>query len=53
MNRFKKAATLIVIAEVLIIIALNVFYLTNIRVTGRYYRVEAERIVRVLEADET
>lgn len=52
MNRFKKAATLIVIAEVLIIIALNVFYLTNIRVTGRYYRVEAERIVRVLEADE-
>lgn len=53
MNRFKKAATLIVIAEVLIIIALNVFYLTNIRVTGRYYRVEAERIVRVLEVDET
>jgi len=52
LNRFKKAATLIVIAEVLIIIALNVFYLTNIRVTGRYYRVEAERIVRVLEADE-
>ena len=52
MNRFKKAATLIVIAEVLIIIALNVFYLTNIRVTGRYYRVETERIVRVLEADE-
>lgn len=53
MNRFKKAATLIVIAEVLIIIALNVFYLTNIRVTGRYYRVEAERIVRVLESDVT
>ncbi|MCR5225787.1 MAG: HAMP domain-containing histidine kinase [Eubacterium sp.] len=53
MNRFKKAATLIVIAEVLIIIALNVFYLTNIRVTGRYYRVEAERIARVLESDVT
>jgi Signal transduction histidine kinase len=53
LNRFKKAATLIVIAEVLIIIALNVFYLTNIRVTGRYYRVEAERIVRVLESDVT
>ena len=52
MNRFKKASIIIVIAEVLIIIALNIFYLTNIRVTGRYYRVEAERVVRILEAEE-
>lgn len=52
MNRFKKAATIIVIAELLIIAFLNVIYISRIRVTGRYYRVEAERIVRILEADE-
>ena len=51
MNKFKKASILIIIAEILIIILLNIIYITNIRVTGRYYRVEAERVVRLLEAD--
>ena len=51
MNRFKKAATLIIIAEILIIIVLNIIYLSSVRESGKYYRVEAERIVRILESD--
>ena len=51
MNRFKKAATLIIIAEILIIIVLNIIYLSGVRESGKYYRVEAERIVRILESD--
>lgn len=51
MNRFKKAATIIIITEVLIIIVLNVIYLSFVRDSGKYYRVEAERVVRILESD--
>ena len=51
MNRFRKAATIIIITEVLIIIVLNVIYLSFIRDSGKYYRVEAERVVRMLEGD--
>ncbi len=51
MNRFKKAATLIIIIEFLLIILLDVIYINGIRKAGRYYRVEAERVVRILEAD--
>ena len=52
MNRFKKAATLIIFAEIVLIIVLNVIYISAYRKSGRYYRVEAERVVRILEADE-
>ena len=52
MNRFKRAATIIIIAEVLLIALLNVIYLMSVRHSGRYYRVEAERVVRLLEGDE-
>lgn len=52
MNRFKRAATIIIIAEVLLIALLNVIYLMSVRNVGRYYRVEAERVVRLLEGDE-
>lgn len=52
MNRFKRAATIIIIAEVLLIALLNVIYLLSVRNAGRYYRVEAERVVRLLEGDE-
>lgn len=51
MNRFRKAATIIIITEVLIIIVLNVIYLSFIRDSGKYYRVETERVVRILESD--
>lgn len=51
MNRFRKAATIIIITEVLIIIVLNVIYLSFIRDSGKYYRVETERVVRMLESD--
>ncbi len=52
MNRFKKAAVLIIIAEVLLVVLLNAIYLLSVRNAGRYYRVEAERVVRLLEGDE-
>ena len=52
MNRFKKAATIIIIAEALLIVLLNVIYLAGVKHSGRYYRVEAERVVRILEQDE-
>ena len=51
MNRFKKASTLIIIAEIIIIFVLNAIYLYGIRKSGRYHRVEAERLVRILEED--
>ena len=51
MNRFKKAATVIIITEILIIIILNVIYLSFVRESGKYYRVETERVVRMLESD--
>jgi len=52
MNRFKRAATIIIIAEVLLVVLLNAIYLLSVRNAGRYYRVEAERVVRLLEGDE-
>ena len=51
MNRFRKASTLIIIAEIIIILVLNAIYLNGIRKSGRYHRVEAERLVRILEED--
>ena len=51
MNRFRKASTLIIIAEIIIILVLNAIYLNGIRKSGRYHRVEAERLVRILESD--
>ena len=53
MNRFKKAASFIIIIEIVIIILLNIIYIASIRTSGKFYRVEAERIVRLLEDDTT
>ena len=53
MNRFRKASFLIVVAEFLIILLLDVIYFTNIRETERFYLVESERVVRILESDES
>ena len=51
MNRFRKAATIIIITEILILIILNVIYLSFVRESGKYYRVEADRVVRMLESE--
>ena len=51
MNRFRKAAAIIIITEVLIIIIINVIYLSFVHESGKYYRVETERVVRMLESD--
>ena len=52
MNRFKKASFIIVFLEIIIIVLLNVIYFTTLRKSVGYHRVEAERVVRILEADE-
>ena len=51
MSRFRKAATIIIIVQILIIVVLNVICLYSVRKSGKYYRVEAERVVRMLEGD--
>jgi len=52
LNRFKKASFIIVFLEIIIIVLLNVIYFTTLRKSVGYHRVEAERVVRILEADE-
>ena len=48
MNRFKRAATLIILAELLIIIILNIIYVNVKKTDGRFYRVEADRVAKLL-----
>ncbi len=52
MNRFKKNATIIIIVELVLISLLNIIFIRNTKSSARYYRVDAERLVRVIEADE-
>lgn len=52
MNRFKRVATIFIILELILIALLDVLYLRSASSSGRYYRVEAERVVRLLEEDE-
>ena len=49
MNRFRRAAAFIIIAELLIICVMNWIYLSGEKRQGRFYRVEAERIDMFLE----
>ena len=49
MNRFRRAAAFIIIAELLIIGVMNWIYLSWEKRQGRFYRVEAERIDTFLE----
>lgn len=49
MNRFRRAAAFIIIAELLIIGVMNWIYLSWEKRQGRFYRVEAERIDMFLE----
>ena len=53
MNRFKKASTIIIFAEIIVIILLNIIYFSGVKKHERFYRVEAERVVRLLESDST
>ena len=52
MTKFKRVAFTIVIFEILLVILLDFIYLKKTGSEKRYYRVDAERVVRVLEADE-
>ncbi len=52
MNRFRRAVSVIIFLEVIIMIALNIIYITKYKQDGGYYRVEAERVVRLLESDD-
>ena len=51
MSRFKRIAIIILILELVMIVAADVIFISSTRTGGRVYRVEAERIVRQLEAD--
>ncbi len=52
MTKFKRVAFTIVIFEILLVLLLDFIYLKKTGSEKRYYRVDAERVVRVLEADE-
>ena len=52
MSKFKRVAFTIVLIEIVLILVLNFIYLKQNSVEKRYYRVDAERVVRLLEADE-
>lgn len=51
MSRFKRIAVLILILEFVLIAAADLIFISSTRASGRYYRVEAERVVRQLESD--
>ena len=51
MSSFKRIAIIILILELVMIAAANLIFISSLRTGGRTYRVEAERIVRQLEAD--
>ncbi len=52
MSRFRKNSFLIIIAEILIIAVMNFALISNKIKKDDYYKVEAERVVRLLEKDE-
>ena len=52
MSKFKRVAFTIVLIEIVLILVLDFIYMKQNSVEKRYYRVDAERVVRLLEADE-
>ena len=52
MNRFKKASALIIIAEILIIISLNLIYSFTAKESINFYRVEIKRVAKLLEYED-
>ena len=52
MSRFRKISLFIVIAEILIIAVMNFALISHKRQKEDYYRVDAERVLRILESDE-
>ncbi len=53
MRRFKKISASIIILEIILIVVLNIIYVSREDSKARYYSVEAERVVRQLEEDES
>ena len=53
MSRFRRVTIVIIIIELLIAAFLNVIFVTNTGTAAKYYRVDAERMVRLLENDKT
>lgn len=52
MSKFKKIAAGFLLAELAVFVLFNVFYLRGKKTEGNYYRVEAERVQRLLEEKE-
>ena len=52
MSKFKKIAAGFLLAELAIFIFFNLFYLWGKKAEGNFYRVEAERVLRLLEERE-
>ena len=52
MIKFRKVSVIILIIELLLIALLDVIYIRNVKSEKNYYRVEVERLVRLLENDE-
>lgn len=52
MNRFKRAAAIIITIEIILILTVNIIYVRNFKKADAFYRVEGKRIVKLLEDDE-
>ncbi len=52
MSKFRRISFLIIIAEIIIIAVMNLALISRKRQKEDYYRVDAERVLRILESDE-
>ncbi len=52
MSKFRRVSVIIIIIEILIVALMDVIYIRNVDEEDAYYRVEVERLVRMLENDE-
>ena len=52
MSRFRKVSITIIILEIVLMVVMNILLINRTESQSRYYAVEAERVVRQLEADE-
>lgn len=52
MSRFRRVSLTIIIIEIFLIALFDVIYIRNVKSEDNYYRVEVERLVRLLENDE-
>ena len=52
MSRFRKVSVTILIIEILLIALMDIIYIRSVKSENNYYRVEVERLVRLMEKDE-